>query len=370
MPHAAPTLGSDPQADPPPLRRVAVVTGTRADYGLLEPVMRAVDLHTGLALQCVVAGTHHTTASADDIAFPAAVAVVMQQADDTGRAADAAALGRGVSGFADAFRELKPDWVVVLGDRIEAFAAAAAAAVGGQRVTHLHGGDRAEGVADESMRHAISKLAHLHLPATAQSAHRLEQMGEDRQRIHVVGSPAIDGLDAIDPATNAPDLVVMLHPVGDDDDTECARMAALLHATRHHSRLVMAPNADPGARGIRQALDDAGITAVEHLPRSRFIAALKGASALVGNSSAGLIEASACGTPAVNVGDRQAGRETPPSVVTCGHGDIAAALREALSLDAATLSHPYGDGDTGPRVASLLATVRFDAAGLRKRNTY
>jgi len=368
MPHSAPSLASDPER----IRHVAVVTGTRADYGLLEPVMRSIDLHPALTLHCVVAGTHHTTASSDDIAFRAAAAVALQRPDETGRDADADALGRGVSGFATAFRGLRPDWVVVLGDRIEAFAAAAAAAVGGYRLAHLHGGDRAQGVADEGLRHAVSKLAHLHLVATAESGRRLVQMGEDPARVQVVGSPAVDGIDLIEADHAAPELIVMLHPVGDRDDAEYARMAALLHATRDHSRLVLAPNADPGAHGIRRAIAHAGVTPVEHLPRPRFLAALKGARALVGNSSAGLIEAAACGTPAVNVGHRQGGRETPPSVITCGHDavDVTAALSEALSLDPAGFSHPYGGGDTGPRVAALLATLNPDDTPLHKRNMY
>ena len=149
-------------------------------------------------------------------------------------------------------------------------------------------------------------------------------------------------------------------------------MAGLLNATRGHSRLVLAPNADPGTRGVRRALADAGITPVEHLPRAHFLAALKGARALVGNSSAGLIEAAVCGTPALNVGNRQGGRETPPSVVTCGHdaADLDAALEEVLSLDPSGLSHPYGPGDTGPRVAALLAALNPDAVPRHKRNAY
>ncbi len=363
---------STPTSNPAGVQQIAVLTGSRADYGLLEPVMRAIDLHPQLALQCVVAGTHHTTASRDDIAFPTAAAIPMQRINETGRDADAYALGRGVAGVAQALVDLRPHWVVVLGDRIEAFAAAAAAAVGGHRLAHLHGGDRAQGVADESLRHAISKLAHLHLPATDVSAQRLVQMGEDPARVHVVGSPAVDGIQAIGPDPNAPQLIVILHPVGDHEHAEHARMATLLRVTQSHRRMVLAPNADPGAAGIRRAIEEAGITPVEHLPRPRFLAVLKGARALVGNSSAGLIEAAVCGTPAVNIGPRQAGRETPPSVTSCDHGAgcIVAALDRALSLDTTTLSHPYGAGDTGPRVAALFAKLNPAAVPLHKRNMF
>ena len=125
-------------------------------------------------------------------------------------------------------------------------------------------------------------------------------------------------------------------------------------------------------KAARTASNAAGVEAVAHLPRGRFLALLKGARAVVGNSSAGLIEAAVCGTPAVNIGPRQGGRETPPTVVSCGYGagDVGAALREALSLDAHGLAHPYGPAGVGGRVAGLLATLDGDAVPLRKRNTY
>ncbi|MEE9403539.1 MAG: UDP-N-acetylglucosamine 2-epimerase [Algisphaera sp.] len=356
----------------PDLRTVAIVTGTRAEYGLLETVMRGVDAHPALTLKVIAAGLHLSTNTLCDIAFPLADRVPMQEAGVTGRIADAASLGRGISGFAQAFATLNPDWVVVLGDRIEAFAAASAAAVGGWHVAHLHGGDRAEGVADESLRHAISKLAHLHLPATVQSAQRLAQMGEDLTRIHTVGSPAVDIIASIAPAHDAPELIVLQHPVGDDNDTEQARMAATLNATAHHRRLVLTPNADPGCEGIHRALRAANIETIDHLPRDRFLALLKGAHAIVGNSSAGLIEAAVCGIPAVNIGPRQGGRETPASVISCGYGlgDVASALTEALSLDTQSLVHPYGEGRTGSSAAQLLATLPWSGVALRKRNSY
>ncbi|MBT8486063.1 MAG: UDP-N-acetylglucosamine 2-epimerase, partial [Phycisphaerae bacterium] len=148
------------------MKRIAVVTGSRADFGLLRPVIAAIAAEPELELRLVVTGTHllppsftHETVSAQ---FDVATRIPMQVAGEVGRDADAAALGRGVSQLAQEFAESHPDVVLVLGDRIEAFAAAAAAAVGGRHVGHIHGGDRAEGVADDAMRHAITKLAHLH----------------------------------------------------------------------------------------------------------------------------------------------------------------------------------------------------------------
>ncbi|MFW6337128.1 MAG: UDP-N-acetylglucosamine 2-epimerase, partial [Phycisphaeraceae bacterium] len=230
------------------------------------------------------------------------------------------------------------------------------------------------GVADEAMRHAITKLAHLHLPATAQSRRRILRMGEPAQTVHRVGSPAIDALRSVEPAADAPELIVLHHPVGDEDETEGRRMRAILDATAGRSRIVLHPNHDPGRAGIMHALRSADVQSVEHLPRTRFLSLLKGAKAIVGNSSAGLIEAAALRTPCVNLGQRQAGREAPGHVVHCNDdadpAAIAAAIDRALQLDPRRLRHPYGRGDTGARVAELLANLPLTDLPLRKRNTY
>lgn len=379
-----------------PRRTIAVVTGSRADFGLLAPVCAAIDNHPRLNLQLIAAGAHltaHTWRDIETAGFTIAHRVRMQKPHTTGRAADAQALGRGITGFSLAFQSITPDCVLILGDRIEAFAAASAAAVAGFPLAHIHGGDRAEGVADESMRHAISKLAHFHFPATAASRRRLLRMGEPSDRIHRVGSPAIDNLRDTTPAEDAPNLIVLQHPVGAAFEQERRWMRATLAATTPRAtntnaphtnantntgdppqRLVMAPNADPGSDGIRAAIADEGIEPIEHLPRQRWLALLAGADVIVGNSSAGLIEAAALRTPCVNVGPRQAGREKPRSVIDCDYGkrNVQAALRRALELDLRRMRHPYGDGRAGQRIADHLATAPLPTTpdALRKRNTY
>ena len=353
-------------------KSIAIVTGSRAEYGLLESVIAAVDAHPRLHLQLIVTGTHLVSDSAKDIRFPVAARVPMQRKGEVGRSADVQALSRGVAGLGKSFDKLRPDVVVVLGDRIEAFAAATAASVGGYRVAHLHGGDRAEGVADEAMRHAISKLAHLHFAATALSRKRLVRMGEDPQHVWNVGSPAIDALKDVQPADDAPTLIVMQHPVGGTDEQERAWMDATLRATAKYDRLVMSPNQDPGRAGILAAIKDHGITPVDHLPRQRFLALLAGAKAIVGNSSAGLIEAAALKTATVNIGPRQAGRERPASVIDTDTNttSIRKAIKAALAMDTARLRHPYGKGDTGERIAEQLATLELNAVSVRKHNAY
>ena len=186
-------------------RRVAVVTGSRADFGLLRSTMEAISAAPELDLQVVVAGAHllPPDETIDEVrdCFEVDAVVEMQHAGRRGRTADATATGRGVVGFTAAFDRLDPDVVLVLGDRIEAFAAAASAGIGGRLVAHVHGGDRAEGVADESMRHAITKLAHLHFPATPTSGERIRRLGEPTDSVHVVGSPAADGIDVMHRST-------------------------------------------------------------------------------------------------------------------------------------------------------------------------
>ncbi len=248
-------------------RRVLVVTGTRAEFGLLKPVMNAVLDRDELELLVVAAGAHLVqpalTFKEVKAEFEVADSIPMQTAGRVGRQEDVEALGKGIGRFGRSFSLLEPDWVVVLGDRIEAFAAASAASIGGWALAHIHGGDRAEGVADEAMRHAITKLSNLHLPATEGSAERIRRMGEDPERVFVVGSPAIDGLGVI-PALGdgayaelgSPEVVVLMHPCGRGDDVEAVEMRKVLKGVEGKRVLVMHPNLDPGRRGIVQAIKD------------------------------------------------------------------------------------------------------------------
>lgn len=409
---------------------VAIVTGTRAEFGLLCPVIDAVRRHKRLRLRLIAAGAHFLpparTIREVRHAYPVAAEVRMQQPGKTGRGADAEALGRGVSGFARAFARLKPDWVVVLGDRIEAFAAASAASVAGIAVCHIHGGDRAEGIADEAMRHAITKLSHLHCAATKLSGERIVKLGERPENVHVTGSPAIDGLDKIKPMSDAeaqslgdPRVVALLHPSGLTAEREEQIAHSMMYGVDEMAPgpvLCLAPNHDPGRNQLDDILwsrvkaDPAAVqyefrgtlprfvvasrtprtdgwvpprwTMIDHLPRDTFISLLKrlsggyGKGLLIGNSSAGMIEAQALGIPVVNIGPRQGGRERGDAVVDVSEsqlGIVGTRIDWALSLDMTdyTPSHPFGDGHAGPRIAALLARVDpRDPALLRKHNAY
>ena len=377
-------------------RKIAVVTGTRAEWGLLSPVCDAIVARRDLALEVCAGGAHLLEpADGDDPTVTLVEArghsvhrFAMQREGRSGRAADAAALGAGVSKLAEIFARLAPDIVVVLGDRIEAFAAASAASIGGIRVAHIHGGDRAEGIADEAMRHAITKLSHIHFAASAQSAERIARLGEDDARIHLVGSPAVDGLDALPALSDqrhselgAPDFVFLTHPVGRADSDEEQDALRVLEALVARGRVTaLAPNSDPGRDGIARAIRTMSsrpadrVRALSNLGRTEFIGLLKhpGIRAIVGNSSAGLIECAALGVRAVNIGPRQGGRERADNVRDVATGDGAALARELDALGGWSPSglHPYLAGGASDKIAAVLATCDLSRHGLAKRNTF
>ena len=358
-----------------------VVTGTRAEFGLLKPVMDAIAAKPNLSLITAVTGLHLTCSSWRDIVnngFSIDARVRMQRCNETGRESDVAALARGVSGFGRLIGRIKPDVVLVLGDRIEVLAASSAASVMGVHIAHIHGGDRAEGVADESIRHAVSKMAHIHFPATAESKKRLVKIGEQPNHIYQVGSPAIDGLKAIKPHPDPPFCVIAQHPIGKSDSCERKWMTETLAAVQELIKsvsggpwiLLIGPNNDPGSDGIRGALRmKAG---KGHLARDKFLPLLAGARLVVGNSSAGLIEAAALKTACVNIGPRQAGREKPDNVIDCDYGKANAlkAMKKALKLDLRKLRHPYGSGKSGERIAEVLAGIELEGISVRKRNSF
>ncbi|MEB3234418.1 MAG: UDP-N-acetylglucosamine 2-epimerase [Cyanobacteriota bacterium] len=290
----------------------------------------------------------------------------------------------------------QPDLVVVLGGRGEMLAAALAGVHLGIPVAHVHGGERS-GTVDESVRHAISKLVHLHLVATEQSRQRLIRMGERPDQIWVTGAPGLDGLDAgvavgaearaawcqaqgFDPGR--PLLLVLFHPVLQEAASACQQAEALLQgivqAAPQAQLLVLAPNSDGGGEAIaqvwQQRLPALGLDhrLITHLPRSTYLEALAVVDALVGNSSSGIIEAASFGLPVVDVGSRQQARERSANV---RHADpdaaqVASALRAALAGGRQPVVNVYGDGQAAGRISAILATAPLPPALLAKLNSY
>jgi len=374
-------------------RRVAVVTGTRAEYGLLRSTMEAIERRGDLALQVVVTGMHLLPKfgrTADEIrsdGFRVHARIPMQRGDD--RPIDqAAGLARGVQGIARFLLRARTDIVVVLGDRIEALAGALAGVTTGKLVAHIHGGDRAPGDFDDSLRHAISKLAHLHLTATEAASRRLIRMGEAPERVHRVGAPGLDRLRELAherrPGKRPSGMaLVVQHPCGRSAEQERQVMARVLEAVRLeglHRRIVY-PNSDRGHGGILAAIRAHGRAALNgevetfrSLPRDEFLRLLLGVDVIVGNSSSGVIEAAAARTPTVNVGSRQRGRERDGRGVVDVEESTAAirrGIRRALSLRPIRRRRSvYGEGRAGPRIAELLARVPLEATFLHKLNAF
>jgi len=351
----------------------------------------------GLTLQVVATGMHldrsrgYTVREVRQSRWGIAATVPWPVSSSAGETA--AATGRAIAGLARVYDQLGCDVVLVVGDRVEAFAAATAAHIGGRCVAHVHGGDRALGVVDDSLRHAISKLAHVHFPATRESAKRLIRMGEDRRRVHRVGSPGLDGIqaDAAHPDAVAqvlgvkpPYLLASLHPAGGDAEDEAGRARLFLQSislTGVPAVVLVYPNNDPGSSGIvsyyEQALASLSvpIAAFANLPRSVWLGALRDAALLVGNSSSGIIEAASFGTPVVDIGPRQKGREHGANVVHVDYDtrSIAAVIRRIWSdgnprrLKRQNL---YGDGRAGQKIAQHLSQLTIDKKLLQKLIAY
>ena len=313
--------------------------------------------------------------------------IVDWQGDDV-----AAATGLAMAGLATTFADLRPDVVLVVGDRAEAFAAASAAHLSNLVVAHVHGGDRAMGQADDALRHAVTKLAHLHFPATPQSANRIEKLGEQPWRIHQVGAPGIDGITAQAAASQAvaaefgatPGRFALLvyHPTRDDDAAEFATATRLLDATLASGvpRVVIVhPNNDPGHRGVARCWDeregDSRLVVRRDVPRPAFLGLMRDAAFLLGNSSSGIIEAASFAAPVLDVGPRQLGRECGGNVrhVEDDPAALSAAIREMWNggdPQSWTGGNVYGGDGTGRRIAEVLATVPLDAEMRRKLIAY
>lgn len=378
-------------------RRIGVVTVARSDYGHLLPVLTAIDATPGLELRLFVAGAHLAArfgATAESVArdgWPIAASIDCTESSDT-PAAIARSLGRAVAGFAEALAGALPDVLVVLGDRYEMLAAALAALPLGVPVAHLHGGEVTEAVIDEQIRHALTKLAHLHFAATPEYARRIVQMGEESWRVHCTGAPGLDRFHELTYLSRAelaqrvgvplrrPTLLVTFHPVTLDLASTERQLDELLAALGSvDGDLVMTyPGADAGsdriiARVSRFAEGRAGARLVPALGDDVYASMLREADAIVGNSSSGIIEAASFALPAVNVGDRQRGRVRAANVIDVGPGrdEIAAGIRRALSPEfragLAGLQNPYGDGHAAPRIVKVLADVTLGTRLITKR---
>ena len=381
-------------------RKVAVVTGTRAEYGILCPVLRAVEQHPKLQLLLIATGMHlshefgYTVQELEKDGFNIEAKVDMLLSNDTS-AAMSKSVGIGIIGLAQTWEQVEPDVIVVLGDRVEPLAAAISGSYMNIPVAHIHGGDTGKGGLDESARHAITKFAHIHFPATRKSAERIIAMGEDRWRVHTVGSPALDTIlnepllppeviaRSLGLGLSQPVILVVQHPVTTQVEEAPEQMRQTLQAIVEfqYPTVVIYPNSDAGGRRmmdvIKQYEGYPFIKTFKSLPRREYLSLMRVAGVMVGNSSSGIVEAPSLGLPVVNIGIRQEGRERGQNVTDVAHdrAQVLNAIDKALT-DKEFLARvkrcksPYGDGKTGPRIAEILSKTKDTPRLLQKQITY
>lgn len=379
------------------MKRIGVVTGSRADYGLLRPVLRALVDEPELEPIVYVTGAHLATSSgktvrqieADGVAIAERVAIAL---DGDGAQSVAAAMGLATYGFANAFARTPCDLLVVLGDRYEIHAATSAAVPFRIPIAHIHGGEITEGAIDDALRHSLTKLSHLHLVSAERHAERVRAMGEEPWRVRVVGAPGLDNIRQLIPTPLAelarqleleleqPFLLVTFHPATLEPDEAGQQIEALVGALTQFDGpiVVTAPNSDAGGARVRARLADfarrrARVRLVDTLGTERYFGLCAHAAAMIGNSSSGLIEAPSFKLPVVNIGSRQTGRLRAANVidVPAEEAAIARAIAQAITPSfRAGLSHlvnPYGDGHAAARIVAALREAPPRAALLAKK---
>ncbi len=384
-----------------PKRKIAVVTGTRAEYGLLYWIIKGIHEDRGLELQLIVTGMHlsaefgNTVKEIEKDGFPIADRVEMLLSSDSG-VSTAISMGVGMTGFARAYERLRPDIILVLGDRFEIFSAVAAAVPLRIPVAHIHGGEATEGVMDEQFRHAITKMSSIHFPATKRYADRIIQMGERPDRVYCFGAPGLDNINRLNLLSRKEIIrelglpekgktgVVTFHPEVVDNFPVASQVEELLKAlseTRDIFWVITMSNADPGGRSIQSMLDKfvlengARAKMFASLGQLRYLSLLKYADLMVGNSSSGIVEAPSFRLPVVNIGDRQGGRIRSGNIIdvpVCRKKDIVKAIHKAIGDDfkgsLKGLKNPYGKGNASEKIVKALKTM--DLSGIVKKQFY
>ena len=374
------------------MRRISVVTGSRAEYGLLYWLLKEIEADSALELQLVVTGMHlsgkfgDTYRTIEKDGFAIAEKIDMELDGDT-PAAIARSMGLGLTGMTEAFGRLKPDIVAVLGDRFEIFAAAQAAMLCKIPIAHIHGGEITEAAIDDILRHAITKMAHLHCVATVPYRDRVVQMGEAPQRVFVTGAPGLDNITGLDlPEMPALEgeldfslgegfFLVTYHPAtlgGTDPGVAVEQLLGALDEFPQRKCLITGVNADPGHDAVSSRLAHyaAGnkdrVLLRQSLGSRNYLGAMKYCAAVIGNSSSGIIEAPAMKTPTVNIGERQKGRIRSASVIDCAEEQkaITAAIIKSLSPDflesAFRGSSPYGGPGASNAIKEVLKKTPLD----------
>lgn len=341
------------------MKKICIVTGTRAEYGLLRPVIEKVHKSEDLELQLVVTGMHLssefglTYREIEEDGYPIKAKIEMLLSSDT-PVGITKSMGVAIIGFADYFEENRPDIVVILGDRYEMLMAASAAMIARIPIAHIHGGEKTEGAVDEAIRHSITKMSHLHFTSTEEYRNRVIQLGEQPRNVYNVGALGIEGIRTLKLlpkeelekdlgfAFTRRTIMVTYHPVTLENMASGEQFANLLAVIDRHEDIFVIftkANADTDGRIINRMIDEyvaqntGRCRVFTSLGQLRYLSALQFCTAVVGNSSSGIVEAPSFGIPTVDIGDRQKGRASSESVIHCGSSteNIENALKLALS---------------------------------------
>jgi len=376
-------------------RRVAVVTVARSDYGIYFPVLRLLQDDYKINLRLIVAAAHldpkfgNTIQEIERDGFLIASRVPMAMHGDS-RDDVAAAIGTGIREFAAAYSHIRPDILLLLGDRYEMFAAAVAALPSRIPIAHIHGGELTFGAIDDAIRHSITKLSHIHFAATPEYARRIQQLGEESWRVHMTGSPVIDSILSLESIPRAElegeigldlsrTLLITYHPVTlEDNNAEHISNLLTAASASGHSLLFTYPNADSHSseiiRCVKQFVDQTpSARLVSNFGHRKYHSVQRYVTAMVGNSSSGIIEAASFHLPVVNIGTRQLGRVRPANVIDVGYSKeeigrgIETAVSSGFRRSIANIENPYGNGRASAKIVSVLKSVEIGPALLMKR---
>ena len=380
-------------------RKICVVTGTRAEYGLLYWLMKEIDTDKDLELQIIATGMHlseefgNTYQQIEKDGFTIDKKVDISLSSDT-ELAISKSMGLGMIGFSDAFNELQPDLLVVLGDRFEIFSAVSVAMIAKIPVAHLHGGEATEGLIDEPIRHSITKMSHLHFTATNEYRNRVIQLGEQPDRVFNVGGLGIDNINklklltksdfekAIDFELGEKNLLVTFHPVTLENSTSETQFQELLESIsklKNTKIIFTKANSDTNGRVINSMIDayvsvNDNSIAFTSMGQLNYLSALQFVDAVVGNSSSGLLEAPSFNIATIDIGDRQKGRIKADSVISClpTQESIRSAFDKSYSEDFQNIvdntKNLYGDGGSSKMVVKVIKN--FDLNGILKKTFY
>lgn len=363
------------------MKKICVVTTTRAEYGLLYPLIRRLLVCGEWKVQLVVTGTHlepefgntYQEIEKDRIPIFAKLPIL---APGDGPLAVSRTMARALEGFAEYFREEQPDLLILLGDRTELLGIAAAAMNQQVPIAHIHGGELTQGAVDDSVRHALTKMSHLHFASAEEYRRRIIQLGEEPDRVFNVGALGVENIlrqelfprEELSAAAGFPAdrdyVVVTFHPVTREEGTAGRQVQELFAAMEQRSGLfylITKANSDAGGRQINAYMEarTAGrenMKLVSSLGMKRYLSAVKYARFVLGNSSSGIIEAPSLGVPTVNIGDRQQGRLMAKSIIHCEPDcqAILEAMDRALERKTVSWESPYGDGTASERIVSIL----------------